>query len=272
VESLFASHRRARPTTSAFAVSAVIHGAALFGLLARGIISGDAPAATRLVQPQHDVVWFNQKGPGGGGGGGGNRQQTPPRQVKLRGNDHTSIPATNPPGITMTESTPKEPQVELDAPVLAFADSDLALAGILEAAPESLSQGPGDGGGAGSDKGRGIGPGPGNGLGPGSDRGAGDGVYRIGSGVTPPVPLHREKPHYTLEAMRARIEGAVIVECVVRPDGACANVRILRSLDEKFGLDQQALRAATAWRFLPGTRMGRPVAVLVTIQLTFSIH
>ena len=40
----------------------------------------------------------------------------------------------------------------------------------------------------------------------------------------------------------------------------------------RLGLDAQALRAAAAWRFAPGTRLGKPVAVLVTIQLGFSIH
>ena len=72
--------------------------------------------------------------------------------------------------------------------------------------------------------------------------------------------------------MRARIEGAVLVECVVQPSGVCARLRVLRSLDSRLGLDQQALQAAAAWRFSPGTRQGKPVAVLVTIQLGFAIH
>ena len=84
------------------------------------------------------------------------------------------------------------------------------------------------------------------------------------------MPLLRRMNRH--DAMRARIEGAVVVECVVLPSGLCARLRVLRSLDSRLGLDEQALQAAAAWRFTPGTRRGKPVAVLVTIQLGFSIH
>jgi TonB family protein len=72
--------------------------------------------------------------------------------------------------------------------------------------------------------------------------------------------------------MRARIQGAVLVECVVETTGICSRLRLLRSLDAAFGLDEQAMRAATEWRFVPGTRLGKPVPVLVTIEVGFRIH
>jgi TonB family protein len=72
--------------------------------------------------------------------------------------------------------------------------------------------------------------------------------------------------------MRAQIQGAVLIECVVQTTGVCSDLRVVRSLDSTFGLDQQALRAAALWQFLPGTRLGKPVPVVVTIQLGFSIH
>jgi TonB family protein len=46
----------------------------------------------------------------------------------------------------------------------------------------------------------------------------------------------------------------------------------VRSLDSTFGLDQEAIKAAKQWRFRPGTRFGEPVAVLVTIELTFTLR
>jgi protein TonB len=90
--------------------------------------------------------------------------------------------------------------------------------------------------------------------------------------VTPPVEIHVPKPQYTADAMRARIQGEVWVECIVQIDGICTNTRVVRSLDAAFGLDQEALKAARLFRFRPGTRMGEPVPVLVTIALTFSLH
>jgi TonB family protein len=56
------------------------------------------------------------------------------------------------------------------------------------------------------------------------------------------------------------------------PDGTIGNVQITKSLDSTFGLDQEAIKAAKQWRFKPGTRMGEPVPVLVTIELTFTLR
>src|SRR5439155_15671701 len=112
-------------------------------------------------------------------------------------------------------------------PLAASTDS---LPGVIEAAvgPPTLSQGSGSGGGAGTGAGSGIGPGNGSGLGPGSGGGTGGGVYRPGSGVTSPVPTVSPKPQYTAEAMRARIQGSVLVECVVQPTGSCSDIEIVR--------------------------------------------
>jgi len=72
--------------------------------------------------------------------------------------------------------------------------------------------------------------------------------------------------------MRARLQGIVVLNCVVRPDGRCSDIRIMKSLDMVFGLDQQAIASAREWRFQPGTRMGEPVSVLVTLEIGFTIR
>jgi periplasmic protein TonB len=138
--------------------------------------------------------------------------------------------------------------------------------------PSTLSRGPGDGDGSGSGRGSGDGPDIGSGLGPGRDQGTGGGVYRIGNGVTSPVELQRATPRYTTAAMQARVQGAVIVECVVSTSGVCIDARVVRSLDSTYGLDQEAVNAAGQWRFRPGTRQGRPVPVLVTMEITFTLR
>ena len=97
-------------------------------------------------------------------------------------------------------------------------------------------------------------------------------MYRPGNGVSDPILLREVKPGYTSDAMRARIQGSVFLECVVRPDGSIGEVRIIRSLDSTFGLDLEAIKAARQWRFRPGTRLGEPVPVLVTIQLDFGLR
>ena len=87
-----------------------------------------------------------------------------------------------------------------------------------------------------------------------------------------PVLLREVKPQYTSDAMRAKIQGTVLVECVVNKDGTVGDVQVVRSLDSVFGLDQEAVKAAKQWRFRPGTRLGEPVPVLITIQLDFSLR
>jgi periplasmic protein TonB len=109
-------------------------------------------------------------------------------------------------------------------------------------------------------------------LGPGSPAGTGDGVFELGSGITPPRVVRVVKPAYTVDAMRARIQGEVLVRAVVRPDGTVTDVRVSRSLDGAFGLDEEAIKAARQWRFTPATRSGQPVAVYVTIGVGFTMH
>jgi protein TonB len=100
----------------------------------------------------------------------------------------------------------------------------------------------------------------------------GGGTYRPGNGVLLPTVIQEIKPQYTAEAMRAKVQGTVLLECVVLPDGSVGPVEVVRSLDSTFGLDQEAVKAAKRWLFRPGTRFGEPVAVLVTIELTFTLR
>jgi protein TonB len=125
---------------------------------------------------------------------------------------------------------------------------------------------------AGGGSGQGFDRGTGDGAGPGIDRGFGDGAYRPGNGVTPPVPVRRASPQYTAEAVRARAQGIIIVECVVEPNGECGDVRIVRAFTPPYGLDRQALDAARRWSFRPGTRGGEPVPVLVSFEIAFNIR
>jgi periplasmic protein TonB len=61
------------------------------------------------------------------------------------------------------------------------------------------------------------------------------------------------------------------VTAVVLSDGTVGDVKVARSLDTKYGLDQQALDAAKQWVFKPGTKDGEPVAVQVSLELTFAL-
>lgn len=227
-------------------------------------------------QANSRIVWLSQPGPGGGGGGGGNRMKEPPRPVELPGKDKLTVPVMKKPKLENPQQAKDQPNPveQLNIPAMTLASGATSLPGAIDVppGPPSASLGSGSGGGAGTGTGFGIGSGTGSGLGPGSGGGTGGGVYRPGSGVTIPRVLHEEKPQYTSDAMRAKVQGTVLLECIVRADGSVGDVKIIRSLDSIFGLDREAVNAARKWRFTPGTRMGEPVAVLVTIELTFTLR
>jgi protein TonB len=219
-----------------------------------------------------DIVWLTEPGPGGGGGGGGNKRPEPPRKAELPGKEKVTVPATKPEPIPEIKEEPPPP-IDINIPAKPLADAQQPLAGVLKSeAPTTDSQGAGSGGGAGTGTGTGSGSGQGSGLGPGYGGGTGGGAYRPGSGVTLPRALREVKPAYTAEAMRAKVQGMVLVECIVMPDGNVGDAKIIRSLDSVFGLDQEALKAARQWKFLPGTRLGEPVPVIITIELTFTLR
>lgn len=103
-----------------------------------------------------------------------------------------------------------------------------------------------------------------------SDNASASVVYEPGNGVTMPTPIERVNPDYTPEARRRKIEGTVLLTCVVQPDFTVSDVAVVRSLDA--GLDEEAVKALKQWRFAPGRRDGRFVPVHVNVEMTFTLQ
>lgn len=92
------------------------------------------------------------------------------------------------------------------------------------------------------------------------------------AGIVLPRVIHRARPFYTPEAMQAGIEGTVVMSAVVNTDGSVGDVVVTRSLDQEYGLDEQAIKVAKAWTFAPGTRAGVPIPVRVTLEMEFTMR
>jgi periplasmic protein TonB len=122
---------------------------------------------------------------------------------------------------------------------------------------------------AGNGIGTGIGGGRGPGVGPGSGGGFGGGAYRIGGGVSAPVPIFRPEPEYSEEARKAKWQGAVLLQLVVDENGVPQDIKVVRSLG--LGLDQKAIEAVQKWRFKPGLKDGKPVPVSANIEVNFRL-
>jgi TonB family protein len=95
------------------------------------------------------------------------------------------------------------------------------------------------------------------------------GAYRIGGGVSPPVPTYQPEPRYDEEARKAKIQGTVLLSLIVDEAGKPVNVRVTRSLHP--GLDREAIECVSTWRFKPGMKDGKPVPVMASIEVNFRL-
>ena len=148
--------------------------------------------------------------------------------------DPISVPVEKKP-----DPTPKAQgtaAVEMTLPFQPMSAAEMTLPGVFHrrhprrAAPDR----PGHG------RGLGTGLGPGAGFG----GGFGGGAYRPAPASRCPGAVREVKPAYTADAMRAKVQGSVWLECIVMPDGTVGDVKVTRSLDPIFGLDQEAIKAA----------------------------
>jgi len=268
--------------SSGAAIVSLLSHAALLAILYVGIRVVPAGQPTETIkppEPNYQLVFRAEPGPGGGGGGGGNKSPEPPRRVELPGKDRMTVPVA--PKVSVTppkQQPPKEveppPVPQMTIPVQSLSSGEVAVAGVIDrtAIPSGTSQGAGSGGGAGTGTGTGVGSGQGSGLGAGYGGGTGGGAYRPGSGVSQPTLVSQVKPQYTTEAMRAKIQGKVWLEVVVMPDGRPGDIKVARSLDRTFGLDEEAMKAMRLWRFRPGMRQGAAVPTIITVEMEFSLR
>jgi len=222
-----------------------------------------AVRASQVVQQvaenkmKFDVIYLANN-PGPGGGGGGSPKPAPPKKLDLPKPTPQSV-------VPIPVPTPTEP------PPPSINASIMTAPKVLLSAPGTTNGArsvPVGGGGTGS----GTGAGRGNGVGDGFGGGFGGGAFRPGNGVENPVRIREVKPQYTPEAMRAKIQGTVELEAVISPEGKVTEVRVIRSLDKVFGLDEQARKAVLATPFIPCKKQGQPVACLVVFELQFTLR
>jgi len=83
--------------------------------------------------------------------------------------------------------------------------------------------------------------------------------------------LNNPPPPYPGQARRRGLEGRVLVHATVAVSGECTRAELRRSSGHAI-LDEAALRAVRAWRFVPAKRDGRPVAADVEIPIVFRLE
>ena len=96
-----------------------------------------------------------------------------------------------------------------------------------------------------------------------------DGVFRVGPGVSAPVPLKKQEPKYSVEARAARLQGTVVIQVAIGTDGLAHDARVLRGVG--LGLDENAIDAVSQWQFKPAMKDGQPVKVKATIEVNYRL-
>ena len=91
-----------------------------------------------------------------------------------------------------------------------------------------------------------------------------DGIYRIGSGMTP--PQRADTPLYPEDAKAAGVSGMVAVEIVVNEQGVVADAKVVRSVPL---LDEAAVETVRQWRFRPSRVNGQAVPVRMVVNVMF---
>jgi protein TonB len=89
-------------------------------------------------------------------------------------------------------------------------------------------------------------------------QGSGSEVLPFGEGMSRPVQIEGRDPVYTREALEARVEGLMIVKCVISVEGKLERCRVIKPLPH---MEKAVLEALATKRFSPVTFQGRPVSV-----------
>jgi protein TonB len=92
---------------------------------------------------------------------------------------------------------------------------------------------------------------------------------RVGGNIKPPTKIRDVKPVYPAIAQSARVQGVVIIEATIGPNGRVQDARVLRSIPL---LDQAALDAVKQWEFTPTLLNGVPVPVIMTVTVNFTLQ
>jgi len=93
-------------------------------------------------------------------------------------------------------------------------------------------------------------------------------AVRVGGQIKEPKKLKNVNPAYPDIAKQARVQGVVILECTISPQGRVTDVKVLRGIPL---LDSAAIEAVKQWVYSPTLLNGVPVPVIMTVTVNFRL-
>ncbi len=108
------------------------------------------------------------------------------------------------------------------------------------------------------------------------------GIYHVGDGVTAPQLIYQVEPEYSESARKRKLAATTTrVSFIIESDGHVRDVHVTKSCADDFPnkkdheaaltLDQQAVKAASQYRFEPAQYEGKPVPVTLSVEISFQV-
>jgi hypothetical protein len=107
------------------------------------------------------------------------------------------------------------------------------------------------------------------------------GIYHVGDGVTPPKLIYLVTPEFSEKSRKRKVAGATSLSFIVEIDEHVRDVRVLKSCADAFTnkkdreaavtLDQEAIKAASQYRFEPAQYQGKPVPAEFSAEINFQV-
>jgi TonB family protein len=91
----------------------------------------------------------------------------------------------------------------------------------------------------------------------------------VAEGIREPRKVKDFKPQYPVLAKSEGIQGPVVLECVLSPEGKVTDIAVLYGPDKR--LAEAAVRAVRRWEYTPTLLRGQPVPVIMTITVNFRL-
>jgi protein TonB len=91
---------------------------------------------------------------------------------------------------------------------------------------------------------------------------------RVGGKISEPKKTKNVAPSYPEMAKRARVQGTVILEATISPQGRVTDVKVLRGIPM---LDEAAISAVKQWAYTPTMLNGTPVPVIMSVTVNFKL-
>ncbi len=92
---------------------------------------------------------------------------------------------------------------------------------------------------------------------------------RVGGDIREPLKVRHVDPVYPPLALAARVEGAVVLQCVITTGGTVSEITIVSG---HVLLKDAAAAAVSRWRYRPTLLNGEPVSVILTVTVSFDLR